>query len=57
MTYRNFKIINAEQFKEELINSKLADFPEDMPADDAVILYNTELTQLMESTALSSRRR
>jgi hypothetical protein len=36
MTYRNFKIINAEQFKEELINSKLADFPEGMPADDAV---------------------
>ena len=48
MTYRNFKIINAEQFKEELINSKLADFPEDMPADDAVILYNTVLTQLMD---------
>ena len=50
-------MIDAEQFQEELIDSKLADFPEDMPADDAVILYNTELTQLMESTALSSRRR
>ena len=48
MTYRNLKIIDAEQFKEELINSKLADFPEGMPADDAVILYNTVLTQLMD---------
>lgn len=47
-SHRNFKVINTEQFKEDLTKSELGSFPDDMAVDDAVHLYDTVLTQLMD---------
>ena len=48
MNYRNFNLIDTEQFKEDILISKLTNFPKDMTPNDAVVLYNTVLTQLMD---------
>ena len=46
--YRRFKDINIEEFKCDLMNSNLQDFNKDIPADEAINLYDSVLTQLMD---------
>ena len=46
--YRRFKDIDVNEFKSDLMSSELHNFPEDMAVDEAVALYDTVLTQLMD---------
>ena len=46
--YRRFKDIDVDEFKLDLINSELQNVHEDMMADEAVTLYNSVLTHLMD---------
>ena len=46
--YRRFKDIDVNEFKRDLMDSKLQDIPEDMMVDEAVALYDNVLTQLMD---------
>ena len=46
--YRKFKDIDIDKFKEDVRNSVLREPRADMSADEAVELYNSVLTQLMD---------
>ena len=46
--YRKFKDIDIDKFKEDVRNSVLREPSADMSADEAVELYNSVLTQLMD---------
>jgi len=46
--YRNFKSIDLESFKEDLVNSDLSSFQDTISLDDAVALYDSVLTKLMD---------
>ena len=46
--YRNFKAIDTEKFKEDVRNSELGNLRKDMSVDDAVKLYDTVLTEIMD---------
>ena len=46
--YRNFKSIDLENFKEDILNSDLVNFDLSISADDAVSLYDSVLTKLMD---------
>ena len=47
-SYRNFKMINLETFKQDIISSDLGKKTFDCPLDDAISLYNDVLTELMD---------
>jgi len=47
-SYRRFKDIDVDEFKADLMNSELQSVQEDMAADEAFVLYNKVLTQLMD---------
>ena len=46
--YRNFKTIDVEKFKEDILNSELGNFIGVVSVDDAVSLYESVLTELMD---------
>lgn len=46
--YRRFKSIDIDSFKEDILSSGLRDFDESMSVDDAVSLYDSVLTKLMD---------
>jgi hypothetical protein len=47
--YRRFKSIDIDKFKEDLLISGLRDFDESMSVDEAVTLYESVLTELMDN--------
>ena len=46
--YRNFKNIDVDKFKKDILSSDLANFDCSISADDAVSLYDSVLTNLMD---------
>ena len=47
-SYRDFKKINVDDFKQDILNSDLGKRAFDCPLEDAVSLYNTVLKELMD---------
>ena len=46
--YRNFKSIDLDCFKEDILNSDLVNFDHSISVDDAVSLYESVLTKMMD---------
>ena len=48
LNYRNFKSIDIECFKEDILNSDLRNFEDSLSVDEAVLLYDSVLTKLID---------
>ena len=57
LNYRNFKSINIDQFRKDILNSDLIDVNDSLSMDDAVSLYNSVLTKLMDKHCPVIRKR
>ena len=57
LNYRNFKSINIDQFRKDILNSDLIDVNDSLSVDDAVSLYNSVLTKLMDKHCPVIRKR
>ena len=56
-SYRNFKNIDVDTFKKDIMDSELWNFNNSCSVDDAVFLYESVLTQLMDKHCPIIRRK